>query len=165
MRKLLVLLSIAALFGSCTKYKDGPTISFRSAEKRLTGKWQIESITLNDADITAAYQTAGLDIFPYSIYRDWSSQYYIGIADTDANVIAKSNLKISHKKDVISFCMVAEETYATVASAIFAQISALNVQTDWEILRLKNDELWIKTKLETNNYEIKFKLIADYSDY
>jgi hypothetical protein len=43
---LLVLVSI-----SCTKYEDGPVITFRSKTKRLEGTWKYQSIIDMNQDI------------------------------------------------------------------------------------------------------------------
>ncbi|MEI6124600.1 MAG: hypothetical protein WCQ95_13360 [Bacteroidota bacterium] len=165
MKKYLLALLLISSFYACNKYEDGPAISFRSAEKRLTGQWQVTTVLFNTTDLSAAFLANHFDLYPFSIYSDWNKQYFIGIAETNGNVIAKSNLNISKHKDRLTFGMLAQESYRTVAAQLFSFIPPLCAENEWQITRLKNDELWIKTRFDTNNFEIKFKLISDYSTY
>lgn len=59
MKKILIntiaLALILALFASCSKYEDGPWISFRSPEKRIEGTWQVEYFCRNNEDLTDFY--------------------------------------------------------------------------------------------------------------
>ena len=54
MRKILslvILLAIVAVsFNSCRKYEEGPNISFRSKEARVTNNWRIESAIVNGTE-------------------------------------------------------------------------------------------------------------------
>ena len=51
-RYLILLIAIAAL-SSCT-YKEGPFISFRSVEKRLSGTWEVDNFMI-DGEIGRAH--------------------------------------------------------------------------------------------------------------
>lgn len=48
---LLILLPLVA-FVSCRKYEEGPNISFRSKEARLTNNWGIESVSINGVNFS-----------------------------------------------------------------------------------------------------------------
>ena len=51
MKKILIyLIVITAIASSCKKYEEGPCISLRSPEKRLSGKYTIISYTVNGID-------------------------------------------------------------------------------------------------------------------
>jgi hypothetical protein len=43
------------LFG-CSRYDDGPAISFRSAKNRVLGTWKVEKLLINDLDSTELYR-------------------------------------------------------------------------------------------------------------
>ena len=65
----------------------------------------------------------------------------------------------------MTFALLPLPSYESILKNIFCTIPILQDTTEWKILRLKNKELWISTDFDTNNYEIHFYLIADYSDY
>jgi hypothetical protein len=164
-RQTLILFFIAVSLISCSKYEDGPGISFRSAEKRLSGKWKVSQLLYNEKDITVAFYAPQLDLYPFNIYSDWSKSYFISITHPDGSIVAKSLLTLNKKKTVITFGMAAEPVRETTAKEIFTIIPPLSLENNWDILRLKNDELWIRTGFETNNYELHFILLSDFNDY
>jgi hypothetical protein len=165
MKKLLFILAIPLLLASCNKYEDGPAISFRSAEKRLCGKWRVSHLLYNEKDITVAYYASHFDLYPFNIYADWSRSYFISITHTDGNIIARSALTLNKKKNVMTFGLIPEDTYKSISLDVFTIIPHLSENNNWTILRLKNNEFWIRTDFETNNFEIHFDLIADFNDY
>lgn len=165
MKSLLSVLLLSLLFSSCQKYEEGPAISFRSAEKRLTGKWEVTQILFNEKDISTGYFASKLESYPFSIYRDWGGDYFISISNTNGDLIAKSDLVMNDKKTKITFALIALPPYESISNDIFCTIPVLRDTLDWKILRLKNDELRITTDLDSNNYEIHFDLIADYTDF
>ena len=165
MKKFFSIILLSVFFISCNKYEDGPSISFRSPEKRLTGQWEIKAILFNDLDISLGYFSSKLESYPFSIYSDWSREYFIGISHTNGEIIAKSKLQINDKKNRLTFSLIPEPPYEIISNDIFCTIPALSTINEWKILRLKNDELWISTDFDTNNYELRFTLIADFNDY
>ena len=52
-----IILAIGLAFSqsACSKYEDGPAISFRSSTARLTNHWKISKVTSNANDITLQY--------------------------------------------------------------------------------------------------------------
>ena len=40
----------------CSRYDDGPAISFRTAKNRVLGTWQVEKLLINDLDSTELYR-------------------------------------------------------------------------------------------------------------
>lgn len=51
----LIVLSIfsTVLFEGCTKYDEGPFISFRSRPERVANTWKVDNYKLNDNDYTS----------------------------------------------------------------------------------------------------------------
>jgi len=49
---IILALGIGLTQSSCSKYEDGPAISFRSTTSRLTNHWKFSKVTLNSVDIT-----------------------------------------------------------------------------------------------------------------
>jgi hypothetical protein len=165
MKKFYLLFLLPLCFVSCKKYEDGPAISFRSVEKRLAGKWRLTDILYNDKDISVAYYASHFDLYPYNIYSDWSHQTFISITHNDNVIIASSILSLNKRKTIMSFAMVTQDYYGDIGNAIFTIIPPLETQNEWKILRLKNDEFWIRTNFDSNNYELHFDLITDFNDY
>ncbi|MEN9334976.1 MAG: hypothetical protein RLY35_2156 [Bacteroidota bacterium] len=64
MRYLLGALFLLFLMDSCSKFENGPAISFRSKENRLIGEWKLIKWTENGQDVTAM-RTDSLDV----VYR------------------------------------------------------------------------------------------------
>lgn len=62
MRYALVVAVALFFMASCSKFEDGPAISFRSKENRLAGKWKLTKWTENGADVTAS-NTDGNEVF------------------------------------------------------------------------------------------------------
>jgi len=52
MRYALVVAGALFFMASCSKFEDGPAISFRSKENRLTGKWKLTKWTEKGVDVT-----------------------------------------------------------------------------------------------------------------
>ena len=71
LKNTFVFAIILAMFSSCSKYEDGPWISFRSAEKRLTSHvWYVESFKKNDIDLTAEWKNNFNWGFEFNTYYD-----------------------------------------------------------------------------------------------
>jgi uncharacterized protein (TIGR03067 family) len=62
MRYALVVAVALFFMASCSKFEDGPAISFRSKENRLTGKWKLTKWMEKGADVTAS-NTDGNEVF------------------------------------------------------------------------------------------------------
>ncbi|HOY31777.1 MAG TPA: hypothetical protein PKW80_07850 [Bacteroidales bacterium] len=165
MKSVLLPVLLAIVFNSCNKYEDGPAVSLRSAEKRLTGKWEVTDILFDEKNISTGFFSSHLELYPFSIYSDWGGDYFISISHTDGNLIANSDLILNEKKDKITFAMLPLAPYESISTDIFCTVPVLSKSTEWKILRLKNDELWISTDFSAGNYELHFKLLADYTDY
>jgi hypothetical protein len=75
----LLFTSALLFFNSCRKYEDGPGISFRSADERVSGDWKIEEYTIDGEDQKywkfSSYLTCtdGYNIFydEYDIVDNW----------------------------------------------------------------------------------------------
>ena len=62
MRYALTIVAALFFITSCSKFEDGPGISFRSKENRLIGKWKLTKWTEKGADVTAT-KTGDGDVF------------------------------------------------------------------------------------------------------
>ncbi len=49
---LLATAAISSTFVGCSKYEEGPSLSFRTAKNRVANTWKIESVVHNGVDLT-----------------------------------------------------------------------------------------------------------------
>jgi hypothetical protein len=72
------ILTVAVIFiASCSKFEDGPAISFRSKENRLTGKWKLMKWTEKGEDVTLL-RTDSNEIF-YEFFKEKTLTYMLGL--------------------------------------------------------------------------------------
>jgi hypothetical protein len=106
---------------SCTKYEDGPILTFRAKKERLAGTWKYESIIYIDQNIAV---TTNLPTIVFTCSKD-------GLYSDNED--STGTWKFSGEIDLII-----SKTKGTE-----------NSETKWEILKLANKELWLrKNKVE-----------------
>ena len=147
-------LTIAALFimsivvlNSCSKYEDGPGISLRSKKARIANIWKIDKITDLDTNV------------------EINQDEFFGFTDSTSGMTYTVDFKIKMEKDgkmqIIASAMgfelpVASGTWEFVGdTGIKTSLVYINttetVINEGTILRLANNELWIKDK---DNYQM-----------
>ena len=130
-----LLLSLPILFFSCKKYEEGPLISLLTKKSRLCGEWKLESYTLNDTDLTSAFQQA-------------HSANYILTISKDETYKEKGNFSDEgtwrFRDDKEAFFRISNKSGA--------------FENTYEILRLKTKSLWVKQTASTGDVAvIKYK--------
>jgi hypothetical protein len=113
---ILILVSI-----SCSKYEDGPFITFRSKKFRLEGTWKYQAIIYKDNGVTV---TDNLPTLKMTFLKNGTYSENTGYAGT-WKFSGTTNLVINKSKDTS------------------------NIEISWEIIRLANKQLWLrKDKVE-----------------
>ncbi len=56
------LVLVVLMMGSCTKYPEGPGISFRTKKSRVANEWAFNSAIESDVDVTEDYKSAVLTL-------------------------------------------------------------------------------------------------------
>jgi hypothetical protein len=148
-----ILLSLAFAFiltASCKKYPDGPLLSLRTKEHRLAGTWDVEYFSINGFDSTGYLKNQPFyGVYAFSVKHNsdvcsYSSSNYVysvfgfwKLVDNNNNLIIKFNID----------------------STNIGQIGAYRAEkTVWEIRRLTEKELWLKTTYtDGREYFVKFK--------
>jgi hypothetical protein len=133
MKRIFVIILAASLgmmltFNSCKKYEDGPTFSLASAKSRVVNKWKIEKVLAFGFDVTALFTGFTMEFksdFTYTIT-------YTGVSTSETGAWRFDATK--------------ENIYTKPDNSV--------IETKWEILRLKSDELWVNYSDGTNLYEI-----------
>ncbi len=109
-------------FSSCSKYEDGPKFSLRTKKARLTGEWEVVRI--------------GNETFPqdgYSVEMEFEKE---------------GDFRYTYSYDSYSYSYNGTWEFSSDKEEVDIIIDN-NVET-FEILRLKNDELWLE---DSNNTE------------
>jgi hypothetical protein len=126
MKKLSVLLifalAIAFILPSC-KYEEGPSVSFRSKTSRLVNQWKIDKVLINGYDVTTDYKETFTD-------------YVRDIQDNGDAVTTYTNSGDSTVTYTEQWEFNGDKT-----GVVFTYNGA------FDILMLKNDELWLKQTL------------------
>jgi hypothetical protein len=127
--KLMALMMLVViLLPSCKKYEEGPTISFRSKTARIVNIWKVEKVYINAIDVTSNYALAHKD-FALEFKDDGALvQTY---TDANSNPIAVAG------------------TWALGSKNETLDLTYLGITLSHTILKLKNDELWLKIVFTT----------------
>jgi hypothetical protein len=124
--RLLFVLATISVLASCKKYEDGPLISLRSREARIANDWRIERAMDGGDDVTGLFD-----------------QYELRLTKgKDATLTANYTLLGIH------FEFSTSGTWALVNKSEDLQLDFADDDADetWEILRLKETELWLHEK-------------------
>ena len=153
MKKLiLILIVLAAITEGCKKYPDGPLISFRSAEKRLYGLYDLTIYTVNGVDSLNLYNDSlgGYIDFFYNdvddvnvcqISRDRKDGIYTSLYWKWQLINKNKTLTIIYSKGSDSF----------IGTGPFGE----DKLPQWEILRLTDTEVNMKTNFNSKGYYIE----------
>ncbi len=118
---IFVVVSFIIASFSCTKYEDGPIITFRSKDSRISGTWKYESLIYVDQGITV------VDNLPTLVFTCDKNGTY---SDNEDSL---GTWKFSGQVDLII-----NKSKNSIAS-----------ETKWEIIKLAKKQLWLrKDKVE-----------------
>ena len=124
-RILFALLAGSALTG-CKKYDDGPLFSLRSREERVANDWRIDRAMDGSSDVTSYFNN-----YELRMTRDHdatlTANYTLFGADFDFSTSGTWDFE-NHSED------------------LRLDFSNDDADETWEILRLKETELWLHEK-------------------
>ncbi len=132
---ILFILPLVAgsVFSGCNKYEDGPKISMRSKKARVSNTWRIDQVFETEngtkTDKTTDYKTA---YFNYSMTIRKEGNY----------TISYRPYNISDYNETGSWEFGADKNNLVF---INSNGNSSTIGTVWEIYRLKEDELWMRT--------------------
>ncbi|MBA3665257.1 MAG: hypothetical protein H0W61_13750 [Bacteroidetes bacterium] len=117
----LVVILLASITTSCSKYQDGPKFSLLTKKARLTGDWKIDKVTYNGNDVTS-FVVAGIGANAVlDIEKD-------GNYKQSGNDPDDGKWKFGEDKDDV----------------YFTSNKAGSKEEAYRILRLKSKELWLR---------------------
>lgn len=149
---LYILLIIAGLLEGCKKYEDGPIISFRSVHSRISGFHTLTKYSVDGIDsLSQYYDSLGLTfnfIPKYDEVNDicWmsgkrkdggSTELYWGYKLTNSNTILKEIGPVGFSKGI----------------GVFKP----GISNDWQILKLKKNDIVMKTNYNGKEYLIELE--------
>lgn len=125
MKKGIMLLALVAFIAaSCGKYEEGPKISFASKNARLVNSWKIEKKYYNNVEQTILADESA-DIMELQDGGACVMTDYTG----SASLTYSGTWSLSDSKEVVT---------------VTFSVGILSTSTDYKILRLKEDELWVE---------------------
>lgn len=127
---ILVYCLLVFVFSGCGKYEDGPTISFRTSDKRIIKLWKFTHRTLNGTDITSDYLNDTVYFRNYGLYT------YYSISNGDASGLWSY---INHKRgiNILSSGSIAYDSGGYSVEKYYSN------NITFTIKKLKNNELWL----------------------
>ncbi len=166
MKKIFFLFisTLITLLASCSKFEDGPWISFRSEEKRLVGDWTLKSLTVDGVDslsywnnyfeseCTFSFKPPTLDVHPLHI--DWirnDSIFYKIIGNC-----------CCIREDLLTAIYIQEDKKSSGFPLWFILFSKpRGLIVEWKITRLKYKELWFQMDVNDKHYELQLERIGN----
>jgi hypothetical protein len=142
--KKITAFTVAALmiggiaFTSCKKYEEGPALTILTKKARVAGTWEVEAYLVDGVDKTSDYRafitSESLEFTKDGTYNT-STTTVLG-TDTDAGTWEFVN----DKEDLKTLSNTAGSTPDTMM-----------------IVKLKNKEMWVRSKTGTPVYELHYK--------
>ena len=133
---ILALGLAVSLFESCQKYPDGPWISFRTKEERVSGTWYLDHFYLNGSDATAAQVAFLGNTYSLNIFKDGTYQAFGNYPETGT-------------------CSFADDQ----TNFYFQNYSTGTVQIKYKILKLEYTALWLTRTNSSGDVE-QWRFIA-----
>lgn len=142
---ILVLVAFTLLF-SCSKYEDGPSVSLKSKTKRITGEWEVISVadtSLSDFKLRLSIEEDGDASFTPIINIGFMTIDQISIGAQWEWTYKKEGIQIIVDMDAVSELLSVAGDFNVNTSAL------LKEKFEFDILRLTNDELWIRDESDS----------------
>ena len=143
------MLVIVAIASSCKKYEEGPCISFRSPEKRLFGHYAITSYTINGEESLSLFNDSLSTKVEFVRYWQYSEISFLNDGKRndgkDVSVDCSCGFDKKHTNFYFSRC---------VGDIGLGPFSGLSKDIKWEILKLTNKELKLKTLYNNKEYVV-----------
>lgn len=149
MKKLVFCFSVMMLFFGCKKYPDGPLLSLRTKEHRMVGNWDVEYFSVNGYDSTEYLRSQPF----YGKYQfrkgDYSSGDFI-FKNSSNSYTASGSWIFTNNKKYLALALTTPVPTNHIGPYAAEYVS-------WEIRKLKENELWLKTTYNGKEYFVKFK--------
>ena len=157
------------MFSSCSKFEDGPKISFRSIEKRIYGTYRIDYFSKNGTDLTD-YWNQYYDL-EFELSRDWDGvfpeiygKYIHGSIDSAGcmnpfSAYGRHFYFENNDEVTLSMSCIIFDSIGYPNRELFPLITYINNYSiePYTVTRLTNDEMWLELEDGSDFYEIHMK--------
>ena len=153
MKKLiLILIVLAAITEGCKKYEDGPLFSLRSAKNRLYGNYDLTTYTVNGVDSLSLYKDSlgGYILFFYNDINDVNNCLIDGVRKDGLSTSLVWRWQLINKNKTLTISS-SHGPDITNGTGPFGD----HKLPEWEILRLTNTEVNLKTNYNNKEYYIE----------
>lgn len=124
--RIALALVASSVLAGCQKYEDGPFISLRSREQRIANHWRLEKATDGGTDLTSIFTQYELELTRGGSATLWA-MYDVGGFTVDFSTSGQWYLENQSEDLRLDF-------------------DDNNQDITYEILRLKEKELWLGEK-------------------
>ena len=164
------MLIVTVLLISCKKrFPDGPLISFRSEGERIQGVWNLSAYIVNGIDSTQYYNNyfGNQCIFSFGLFpKDATAPLNInwGVDSTRLFVVT-SEYDLGGNRNIGVVVGFVDHSYIFNSAGFICSLSDtsnLNAVNNYQVLRLKYKEVWLKTNDNKNTYEFHLTNIKKY---
>ncbi|HBG70113.1 MAG: hypothetical protein A2W93_10265 [Bacteroidetes bacterium GWF2_43_63] len=162
--KVLAFLGILLILSGCGKYEDGPGISFRNANFRIQGWYEIVSLTRNGIDITQQWKDSCDWVFRFNDYSDTrlienalTVKGKLYPSDTSSCFSMWSDFSLNESNTNLVLNLNGYNPYFPSGDTIGIYPMCIPTSPEFQITRLTMDELWLSYNSSRGKYF--FKLI------
>ncbi len=134
-----LVLVLGSLLPACKKYEEGPVISFTPREERVTNAWQAQVISRNDIDETVDYEYMYLNF-----QSNGSVEWLYKRTDDPTEVKFEGN----PTWELATLDAQIKVTYTEDGTFLTRLLY-------FDILRLKEDELWLNYTFDGDNHSLR----------
>jgi hypothetical protein len=141
---------------SCSKYEDGPWLSFKSPEKRLLGLWEITELKIDEVDKISAYREDSVYV-KFSII-EYDNMFINIVKDgTSGAQLSSSILTLEDKEKAMQFELKRFVAYEDYTDPIYNLIPPLEFLNQWKIIKLFSKEFIIEIEDNGIKYRLTFE--------
>ncbi|MFH1319944.1 MAG: hypothetical protein ABII90_04735 [Bacteroidota bacterium] len=147
------LILISMILTSCKKYPEGPTISFRTVQGRLTGEWEIIEFNIDGQDFMDSLKNHPA-YCTYDINAKQEGSFSLVKSCSDG-AFGGEIILVNKEKIYMS-------AYYPNPTNPFGPLNDDSVSVHWDIIRLTNKEMKLRTDFtDGKEYEISFDKIKN----
>ncbi len=125
---LIVLLAATTVFTACRKYEEGPNISLRRKEARVTNNWRIQSAMLNGVEVS---------VDPY-----WAKQKHYMYRNGDYVVTIIDPVTLEARNLQGKWTLYDNDRKIALTTKNFS--GNIDSTNDFNILKLYENDMWIR---------------------
>lgn len=160
--KRLLLISILLGNFACQPYDDGPSVSFRSREKRLTGLWEINVLKINDLDYVGYYNNDSMFV-RFSI-ADFDDDLILTLvhANRSDEPYARSLMVFDKKYEKCDINLSVNGTFRDSLAPLFSLLTPFDGPSTWNIKRLANKSMTFELNRNDSLFHVEFTKVEKY---